>query len=48
MFCQGSVLKDPHGILKKPGEHTQAGRFIPFTSVRAITAAAPALKDYLE
>jgi len=28
MFCQGFVLKDPHGILKKPGEHTQAARLI--------------------
>lgn len=48
MFCQGSVLKDPHGILKKPGEHTQAGRLIPFTSVRAITETEPVLKAYLE
>jgi len=48
MFCQGSVLKDPHGILKKPGEHTQASRLIPFTSVQAITATAPVLKAYLE
>jgi uncharacterized protein YdeI (YjbR/CyaY-like superfamily) len=47
-FNQGSVLKDPHGILKKPGEHTQAGRLIPFTSVRAITDLKPVIVAYLE
>ena len=47
MFCQGSVLKDPHGLLQKPGEHTQAGRFIPFTSVQEIKKQADVLKEYL-
>ncbi len=47
MFCQGSVLKDPHGLLQKPGEHTQAGRFIPFTSVQEIKKQAAVLKEYL-
>ena len=48
MFCQGSVLKDPHSILKKPGEHTQASRLIPFTSVEAIAQTESVLKAYLE
>ena len=47
MFCQGSVLKDPRSLLQKPGEHTQAGRFIPFTSVQEIKKQAPVLKKYL-
>ena len=47
MFCQGSVLKDPYGLLQKPGEHTQAGRFIPFTSVQEIKKQAAVLKEYL-
>ena len=47
MFCQGSVLKDPHGILQKPGEHTQVGRLIPFTSVRAILKLEPVLQAYI-
>ena len=47
-FCQGSVLKDPHGILKKPGEHSQAMRLIHFTSVRAVTDLKPVLHAYLE
>ncbi|WP_395736873.1 DUF1801 domain-containing protein [Prosthecobacter sp.] len=47
MFVNGSLLKDPKGLLQKPGEHTQAGRFIPFTSVKEITALKPVLKDYI-
>ncbi len=47
-FCQGSVLKDPHGILRKPGEHSQAMRLIPFTSVRAVTDLKAVLHAYLE
>ena len=42
------MLKDPHGILKKPGEHTQASRLIPFTSVEAIAQTESVLKAYLE
>ena len=48
MFCQGSVLKDPHSLLRKPGEHTQAGRFIPFTSTQEIKKQATVLKEYLD
>lgn len=47
MFCNGSLLKDPQGLLQKPGEHTQAGRFIPFTSVQEIEKQAAVLKKYL-
>ena len=25
-FFKGALLQDAHGLLKKPGEHTQAGR----------------------
>ena len=31
-FFKGALLKDPKHILKKIGEHTQAGRWIKFTS----------------
>jgi uncharacterized protein YdeI (YjbR/CyaY-like superfamily) len=47
MFCQGALLKDAHGILTKPGENTQAGRWIKFTSGRQITAMKPVLKAYI-
>lgn len=47
MFCNGSLLSDPRSLLQKPGEHTQAGRFIPFTSVAEIKALEPELKSFL-
>lgn len=38
MFVNGSLLTDPRSLLQRPGEHTQAGRYIPFTSVKEIKA----------
>ena len=46
-FFKGALLKDPKHILQRVGEHTQAGRWIKFTSVREITALRSTLKDYL-
>lgn len=48
MFCQGALLKDAKGLLAKPGEHTQAGRWIKFTSTRAILAAERVVTSYIE
>ena len=47
LFCKGALLKDAHGILKKPGENTQGTRRIPFTKVREIVEMAPILKAYI-
>lgn len=47
LFCKGALLNDPSGILKKPGENTQAARRIPFTHVREIAELAPILKAYI-
>lgn len=47
MFCQGALLQDSKGVLSKPGENTQAGRWIKFTSVREIAKMAPVLKAYI-
>ena len=47
MFCKGALLNDSNGILKKPGENTQAGRWIKFTSVREIVEMEPILKAYI-
>lgn len=47
LFCKGALLKDPHGILQKPGESTQAARRIPFANVREIVKMKPILKAYL-
>ena len=46
-FFKGALLKDPNHILERIGEHTQAGRWIKFTSLREITALRSTLKDYL-
>ena len=44
LFCKGALLNDANGILKKPGENTQAARRIPFTNVREIVEMQPILK----
>jgi uncharacterized protein YdeI (YjbR/CyaY-like superfamily) len=46
-FFKGALLKDPKHILGRAGEHTQAGRWIKFTSLREIAALRSTLKDYL-
>ena len=46
-FFKGALLKDPKHVLEKIGEHTQAGRWIKFTSVPEIAAIRSTLKDYL-
>ena len=46
-FFKGSLLKDPKRILQKIGEHTQAGRWIKFTSVKEVTSLRSTLTDYL-
>ena len=46
-FFKGALLKDSKRILKGIGEHTQAGRWIKFTSVKEITALQSSLRSYL-
>lgn len=46
-FLQGALLQDDHGILEKPGEHTQAGRIIRFNNVKKIAAMEATLKAYI-
>jgi len=47
-FFKGSLLKDPEGILQKPGENTQAGRLIKFTGAGEISKLEPVLKAYIQ
>ena len=47
MFCKGALLKDAKGILGKPGENTQAGRWVKFTNVREIVQMETILKAYI-
>jgi uncharacterized protein YdeI (YjbR/CyaY-like superfamily) len=46
-FFKGALLDDPKRILQKIGEHTQAGRWIKFTSVKEITALQSVLRNYV-
>lgn len=47
ILCKGSLLKDPEGILIKPGENTQAARQMRFTSATQIVRMKHVLKAYL-
>jgi uncharacterized protein YdeI (YjbR/CyaY-like superfamily) len=47
-FFKGSLLKDPLNILTKPGEHSQAARYLKFTSVEGILDKEAVIKRYLE
>jgi uncharacterized protein YdeI (YjbR/CyaY-like superfamily) len=47
-FFKGALLKDPKKILVKPGDNTQSGRMLRFTSVKEITALESTIKAYLE
>ena len=46
-FFKGALLRDSKRILKRIGEHTQAGRWIKFTSVKEIAALQSSLRSYL-
>src|SRR5205085_8721278 len=48
LFAKGALLKDPKGILEKPGENTQAARRIRFTSVAEIIDMKSILKAYIK
>lgn len=47
LFTKGALLKDPNGILEKPGQSTQGARRIPFTSVQEIVEIETTLKAYI-
>jgi uncharacterized protein YdeI (YjbR/CyaY-like superfamily) len=46
-FFKGALLKDPKQILQKAGEHSQASRWIKFTSLKEISALQPTVTNYL-
>jgi uncharacterized protein YdeI (YjbR/CyaY-like superfamily) len=48
MFCKGALLKDTKGLLSRPGENTQSGRWIKFTAVREIAAKKAVLNAYID
>lgn len=46
-FFKGALLKDSKRILQRAGEHTQAGRWIKFTSAKEIAALRSTLTNYI-
>ena len=46
-FCKCALLNDPKHILERIGEHTQAARWLKFTSFREIAALRTTLADYI-
>jgi len=46
-FFKGALMKDPSKILIKPGEHTQSGCWIKFTSLKEIKELEKTLKAYI-
>ncbi len=46
-FIKGALLKDPQGLLVKPGENTQAGRVIRFCDSKTIIKLEAALRAYI-
>lgn len=47
LFSKGALLKDPKGVLTRPGENTQAGRWIKVSSVKDIATLESTLKAYI-
>lgn len=47
-FFKGAMMKDPDGLLKKAGEHTQSSRIISFQDLDEIKKATPILKSYIQ
>ena len=46
-FFNGALLQDEEGMLIKPGEHTQLGRWMKFSSVEQILAKEELIKAYI-
>jgi len=47
-FIKGALLKDPKHILQKIGAHTQAGRWLRFSSSAEISGLRPTLRKYID
>ncbi|MFM1821021.1 MAG: hypothetical protein RLZZ402_1380, partial [Bacteroidota bacterium] len=46
-FFNGALLQNEDGLLIKPGEHTQLGRWMKFSSVEEILAKEDLIKAYI-
>ncbi len=48
MFFKGALLRDPQGILTKPGENSQTQRQMRFTTVQEIEKVETTIKEYID
>jgi len=48
LFFKGALLKDAKGLLVKPGENTQGGRLLKFTSIQEINKLTTTIKSYIK
>jgi len=46
-FFKGALLKDVHGVLTAPGQHSQSTRWIKFTSAKEIVEMTSVLNAYI-
>ena len=46
-LTKGALIPDPQGLLSKPGPNSVEGRWMKFTSMAGVEAAAPYVLDYL-
>jgi uncharacterized protein YdeI (YjbR/CyaY-like superfamily) len=46
-FFKGALLKDVHGVLTRPGQHSQSTRWFKFGSAREIAEMKPVVKAYV-
>jgi uncharacterized protein YdeI (YjbR/CyaY-like superfamily) len=46
-FFKGVLLKDVHGVLTRPGQHSQSTRWFKFASAREIAEMKPVVKAYI-
>ena len=46
-FFKGALLKDVHGVLTRPGQHSQSTRWMKFASVGEIAEMKSVLKAYI-
>lgn len=46
-LMKGALIPDPQGLLSKPGPNSVEGRWMKFTSMAGVEAAAPYVLDYL-
>lgn len=47
LFFKGSLLKDPHGVLEKPGPNSRVGRRLRFTSLSEVESLAGSIQEYI-